>query len=402
MKLRRIPEDFEVFEYNTLPVGGRGEFAVYELQKTGWTTLDALDRIARELSIPRYCISHAGLKDRHAVTSQWITIRRGPRTNYANSGFSLKYQGQASRAVTSSDIAANRFTIVLRDLPAGEQAALETALEDIRGRGIANYFDDQRFGSWIPDQGFIAEPWIRGDYEEAFRRAFAARHPEDDAAERTEKEILLEHWGDWPTCKQLLTRSHRRSIVTYLCDKPLDFKGAWARVNAELRGLYLSAFQSHLWNQIVSDFFALSAPPDERFEIHLKSATLTTPGSSGSHKSLKAEGNLCPLPSARVALAAFPNPEQAAATLSRLGWSLPDLKVKFPRDRFFSRQQRPMQTMLPDLSGSFAPDELTPGQLKWTLRFQLPRGCYATMVIKHLLTRASGACLSSHTLPVDE
>jgi tRNA(Glu) U13 pseudouridine synthase TruD len=61
-----------------------------------------------------------------------------------------------------------------------------------------------------------------------------------------------------------------------------------------------------------------------------------------------------------------------------------------------------MQTQLPDLSGSFAPDELTPGQLKWTLRFQLPRGCYATMVIKHLLACVRDVCLSPLSLPADE
>ena len=68
--------------------------------------------------------------------------------------------------------------------------------------------------------------------------------------------ILRRLWGDWPACKQQLPRGHARSLVDYLAQHPGDFKGAVQRLRPELRGLYLSAYQSHLWNHMLVDWLS--------------------------------------------------------------------------------------------------------------------------------------------------
>ena len=73
--LKCRPEDFqveEILEPQLLPVG-KGLFRVYRLKKTGWTTADAIDSIARSSSAPKNEIRSAGRKDRHAVTIQFIS-----------------------------------------------------------------------------------------------------------------------------------------------------------------------------------------------------------------------------------------------------------------------------------------------------------------------------------------
>ncbi len=386
MKLRRHPEDFEVIEKSSLPISHVGVFAVYELHKRGWTTLDALDRLARQLNVPRKSVQHAGMKDRHAVTTQFITIRNGPKRSFDDDSLTLTYLGQSSRAIEAEDITENQFRIVLRALTEEEHKRAAAAIPEVQQAGIPNYFDDQRFGSWFPEQGFIATAWIRGDYEKALRLTFAEPEPLDDAEEREQKSILREHWGNWLECKSLLSRSHRRSIVTYLCDHPTDFKGAWACVNGDLRGLFLSALQSDLWNQIVSDRFATLCASEELSTLQLRTGPVYVPRqlSPEARKSLWQER--CPLPSARLQLQDFPDPEQTEQTLTRCGWTLRDLKVKFPRDRFFSRSQRAVILPVHDLRGQFSRDELDAGdRTKLTLQFGLPRGAYATMLVKRLL-----------------
>ena len=252
MKLRRHPEDFQVTEVNTLPLQTQGPFAAYRLQKRSLTTLDALDRIGRTWGIPRRHLTHAGLKDRHAATTQTITIRGGPPQAWESEEVTLTYLGQAPRATTAQDIVSNAFRIVIRSMALHEIAKATEALHEVAVEGFANYFDDQRFGSLPPSQEFIAAAWIRGDYERALWLAFAEPLKKDSSRERNQKAVLREHWRDWTTCKTSLRNSHARSIVTYLCDHPEDFRGAWARVKSSLRGLWLSAFQSHLWNGIVS------------------------------------------------------------------------------------------------------------------------------------------------------
>lgn len=384
MKLRRLAEDFRVDERNTLSWGAQGPFAAYRLTKSHWATLDALEHLARVLRVPRRNLAHAGLKDRHALTTQLITIRHGPRRSLEDGSLALTYLGQAARATGPDDIQANAFRLVLRSLSAQEVTVARQALADLRQDGLTNYFDDQRFGSYFPDQGFIAEAWLREDYERALWLTFAAPQPDDDAHEREQKSLLRAGWGDWPACKQQLGRSHRRSIVTYLCDRPGDFKGAWGRVNADLRGLYLSALQSDLWNCIASEFFATHCAAEQLHPVELKTGLLHVPRGLTPAQRERFAQTLIPLPSQRVRLEPGPLADLIHGALARRGWSLDKLKVRYPRDRFFARSLRPVLLGLDDLSGAFAADELDPRKEKLTLEFTLPRGAYATMVVKRL------------------
>lgn len=385
MKLRRQTNDFIVQEENNLPLVRTGKFAVYELRKTGWNTLDAIQSLAIQLKRPVHDFSHAGLKDRHAETTQWITIQNGPTRNFKTENISLEYLGQAERGTTAQDIVSNRFTLVLRSLNAVERASAESALPTIRNAGIANYFDDQRFGSYIPGQPFIAEHWIRGEYEKALWLTFAERHPQDDGAEREQKDLLREHWGDWKQCKAVLSRSHRRSIMTFLDDRHDDFKGAWACVNSEMRGLYLTAFQSHLWNRMLNRLFHLHCEPTQLTECHLKTGAFLIPTSLTIKQQSTLHQVEMPLPSARLKL---DDPQLLGlinTTLTELGWRLQDLKVRHPRDRFFPKASRRAMIPVNGLEAEFAVDELSPEESKLTISFSLPRGCYATMLVKRLM-----------------
>jgi tRNA pseudouridine13 synthase len=152
MKLKQRPEDFCVDELTDAQGGEGGDFAFYRLEKTGWTTPDALAAIRRRWNIDHRHLSYGGLKDRHAVTSQYLTIFRGPQRDLSHPGIRLRYLGQRAEPYTSQHIRANRFRITLRAM---SEVALEralAALDEVRAVGLPNYFDDQRFGSVGPDR----------------------------------------------------------------------------------------------------------------------------------------------------------------------------------------------------------------------------------------------------------
>ena len=115
MKLKSLPDDFEVEELSEFPLGN-GPFAVYLLTKRSLGTPEAITAIADRWNLSRRQISYGGLKDKHAVTRQWITIRNGPRRDMKQDHFTLAYQGQAVREFGPHDIAANRFRVVMRNL----------------------------------------------------------------------------------------------------------------------------------------------------------------------------------------------------------------------------------------------------------------------------------------------
>ncbi len=385
MKLRRLPTDFCVEEENSLPIERTGDFAVYCLRKTSWNTLDALKHVAIHWKFSANSFSHAGLKDRHAVSSQVITIRNGPQRNYESDQISLEYMGQSSRATDSADIVGNHFTLVLRSLSAAERQSAEQAIPEITNAGIANYFDDQRFGSYFPGKPFIAEHWIRGEYEKALWLAFVEPYPGDDQSECEQKAILKENWGDWALCKEKLSRSHRRSIVTFLDDRKDDFKGAWARVNADMRGMYLTALQSDLWNRILKKYLQETCSQDQLIDYSLKTGTVCIPTSLTESQREELHSLLIPLPSARLKLAESPLLKLMEGVLAEAGWKLDELKVRTPRDRYFPKASRAAMIGVDGLEAEFSDDELSEGLSKLTVSFSLPRGCYATMVVKRLM-----------------
>jgi len=221
LKIKRLPEDFIVEELTRFASNG-GAYALYKLTKRSIGTPEVVDEVARRWKIPRHRISYGGLKDKHAVAIQFLTVQNGPRRNLTQSGFELAYLAQSGRPFTPHEISGNRFQIVLRDMSDSALAYALAALPEVRTSGLPNYFDDQRFGSVGMSGEFIARPWCAGDYERALWLALADPHPDDRPDERRQKEILREHWGKWPACKAALDRSHRRSIVTYLADKPPD------------------------------------------------------------------------------------------------------------------------------------------------------------------------------------
>lgn len=384
MKLRQQPSDFRVDEVFDYPIGTHGAFAVYRLHKIGWTTQDALDVVRRHMGCARNRISYGGLKDRHAETTQVISVRGGAPDDVDLEAVRLEYLGQAETPFTSTHIIENQFRIVVRGLTVEQEQVAVQALTRIRQAGVANYFDDQRFGSYVKGEGLIAEPWIRGDYERALWLAFAAPSEFDRAPERQDRQRLRERWGAWAEVCAELRPSHRRSIVTYLRDHPTDFKGAWSRVRRDRRGLYLSALQSFLWNELLSAWLKEKCPAEQLVEFGLKTGPVVGIRSLDDNNASELRPLMLPLPSARTVIEDPGVREFVERTLSRLGWGIDELRVRFPRDCYFSKESRRAVVSPRNLDWVGEDDHLNPGRRQVTLAFALPRGSYATMLIKQL------------------
>lgn len=386
MKIKRLPEDFQVAELTEFAASG-GPFALYRLSKQSLGTPEAIDEIIRRWHIPRPRLSYGGLKDRHAITQQYVSIRNGPRRNLSEKNLELCYLGQCDRHFTPRDIAGNRFTIVIRDLSEAGLAAAKVAVGETARDGLPNYFDDQRFGSVGESGEFIGRAWCRGDFERALWLALADPNPDDPHSEREQKRILRENWGRWPECKQALARSHRRSVVTYLADKPPDrpdYRGAFARLKVDLRGLYLAAFQSFLWNRMLARFSSRTIAPENRADIALKLDTVPFFTRLDDEQRTLVHSTELPLPSARLHLEEGPVLALIEEILSEVGLELRELRVKYPRDSFFSKGSRSAAIRVGNLLSDTAADELYPHRHKLILSFDLPRGSYATILVKRL------------------
>lgn len=391
MKVKQQPDDFRVDEVTDVVPDEGGDFALYRLDKTGWTTPDALAAIRRRWQLDWRRVSYGGLKDRHAVTSQFLTVYRGPQRNLSHERITVTYLGQRREPFTSADIRANRFAITLRSLSAQDVDRIVEAVDEVIRAGLPNYFDDQRFGSVGEKREFVAREMVFGRFERALWLALAAPYEFDRADARREKELLRSRWGDWPGLKALLPRGHARSLVDYLVSHPTDFKGAVARLRPELQGLYLSAYQSYLWNRMLAEWLVRTFTPEKLVEIDLKLGRVPAPVRVPQEKLGEWKSLTLPLPSARLK----PDPTAAwaeivEAVLREEGLTLPELKIKGLQKPFFSKGERDGCILLAACEHQPGPDELHPGRQKLLMRFELPRGSYATMLVKRV-TRECGS-----------
>jgi tRNA(Glu) U13 pseudouridine synthase TruD len=159
--IRRTPNDFRVEERQTAEFHASiaadrtpsHPFAAYTLEKISLATPDALTFIARALKIPREAVAAAGLKDRHAVTVQVITIDaaafrgRSPE-RYETESWRLTRLGFVPRAADATIIARNAFTIVVRSLDkrSADELVRRASLvrDDEGGLLFVNYFGDRQ------------------------------------------------------------------------------------------------------------------------------------------------------------------------------------------------------------------------------------------------------------------
>jgi tRNA pseudouridine13 synthase len=385
MKLKEQPEDFHVEELTDVKPAEQGPFALYRLEKRGWGTPDAIQAIRRRWKLEPRRLSYGGLKDRHAHTVQYFTVFHGPQRNLTHQGVSVEYLGQVVAAYTSKDIRANRFQITLRALQPEEALTAQHVVEALRLDGVPNYFDDQRFGSVGEKREFVARLMVLGRYEDALRLALAAPYAYDRASQKQEKAILRTCWGDWPLCQERLPRGHARRLVNYLVRHPDDFRGALARLWPELRTLYMSAYQSHLWNRMLARWIEQVCRPDQIVQVRLRLGMLPMHRVLDENQRAILVGSQLPLPSARLKIE--PSDARLAlieSVLAEEGLKLDELKLKGFREMYFSKGERAALCLPAHFQYEVGVDERHAGRQKLVLAFELPRGSYASLIVKRV------------------
>lgn len=149
--IRSSPEDFRVVERPLYLPCGQGEHLYLRITKRELPTPDLVLRLSSTLGIKAMQIGVAGLKDAHAVTTQYVSVQGVPEAMIARIKpderiLEVEVLGRHRNRLRTGHHAGNLFTLVVRQVAPGSQQIVTTVLERLRRRGVPNYFGPQRQG----------------------------------------------------------------------------------------------------------------------------------------------------------------------------------------------------------------------------------------------------------------
>lgn len=173
---RATAEDFRVEECLDFALQGEGEHLWLWIEKRDLSTLELARRLARACEVTQRDIGYAGMKDRVAVTRQWLSVhlpgREAPADlaeRLADTPVTLLEQQRHPRKLKRGVHRANRFTLRLSGAVV-DDPRLEARWQRLIEAGVPNYFGPQRFGpggrNLSKARAILAKGWRKRDDRE--------------------------------------------------------------------------------------------------------------------------------------------------------------------------------------------------------------------------------------------
>jgi len=385
MKLRVKNEDFRVDEVSTINIESTGPYAVYELKKAGWNTLDSLARAARALGVPHSIFSYGGRKDRHALTTQVVTARSNRDLSIDHEGCTLTFLGRSSRPMGPDLIKSNKFEITLRSMSNEEVSTVDQREYFVSRFGCPNFFDDQRFGSMDSRRGFVAERILKRHWRGAVDLFLTAHSKDESAEQRERREFYAANWDDWASLARGAKAQFEHDMIRELNQKPPNYLGALQAIPAPDLSLLFAAYQAYVWNEMLRRYLGRLEIPLGQYPGDAGPYLFYAGLSDSQFEKLRA----LQIPTAGSKITSQ-DPEVEVlydSVLLEKGLDRGDFNLRRLRQAYFKSVQRAAIVIPQGFSLDEAEaDETYEGRLKMTLKYDLPRGAYGTMVVKALLT----------------
>lgn len=252
--IKQRAEDFAVQEIPLYEPSGAGEHVYCEIQKTGLTTFEAVNRIGAALDVSTRVIGYAGLKDARAVTRQilsiWGTTEEAVMA-LKLPGIAVLWAARHVNKMRLGHLAGNRFVVKIRNVQATDVVKVRPMLDLLQKRGMPNFFGEQRFG-YRGNNDKLGAAVVRGDARELLKLLLGTPNEETDDRKTQHARAAFDK-GELDQAMRLYPRHHgmERRILARLIKtgKP----GAAARaVDHKLCRLWVSALQSRMFNEVAA------------------------------------------------------------------------------------------------------------------------------------------------------
>lgn len=395
--IRAKNEDFYVEEIPETYPSGEGPNTWLWIEKNSRTTLDVVLDIARELKINRKQMGFAGMKDKKAVTRQWICISN--KTPEELQGLEEKLHNVKIINITPNQkklrmgqLVGNKFRLMVRGVDDPESATQEAQeiLNQLKERGVPNYYGYQRFGKDRPNTHLVGKALIKGGVKEAVDRYIG--HPYDTEPKHIQEARRFYDEGELEESLESMPSGMRyEKMMLRALIKEMKKKGelteksyilALRSIPKPLSRMFVHAYQSYLFNKAVSERSKLGIDQYVNGDILIDNEEhliheFSEEEIDNQIKKFEAHPS-SPLYGSKVPLASGKLGEMEQKVLDEENLKLEDFTVPQMPKLGSHGIRRAMRFRIWDVSAEATEEGVL-------LSFSIPKGCYATAVLREVM-----------------
>lgn len=339
MNIKQVPEDFIVEEINNIELG-EGLFAIIKVTKISYNTEEVAQIIAKKLKIPRKIIQYSGTKDRNAKTTQLFSIKISKEKainleKESTNELQFKFLGYSKQSLSLGSLKGNKFVITIRNI--AKEFEINT------NKVLPNYFGEQRFSTCNAEIGELI-------IKKEFKRAV----------------ILIKE-----------TTLKNKQLQNTILENEKDPIKVLRNINKMILMIYLHAYQSKLFNKLLSKYVEKNF--SKTFEIEQEQKLCFPKKENNKFVDLK-----IPLPGFGVEVNDIIKDcykkllkHEKINERDFILRSIPGMSLEGTnRNAFINIKNFEFS--------NFLNDELNENKKKIIVKFELPKGSYATTVLKSL------------------
>ncbi len=396
-QIRSKYEDFYVEEIPETVPSGEGPNTWIWIEKVGRNTLDVVLDIARDLHLDRKRMGFAGMKDKKAVTRQWLCISNfepeqieGMKDQFHNVEFLKITQNQKKLRI--GQLIGNKFRILIRDIEDPESAALEAQneMEKLAQVGTPNYYGWQRFGKPRSNTHLVGKALVENDLAKTVGAYIGNPHSDEpewikEAREAYDQGDLEKSYELMPTGMRYERMMLRALLKEQKKKETLDdnsYRKALLSLPKPLSRMFVHAYQSFLFNKAVSERSAMGINKFREGDIVIDNEEHLIHDTSAEELQELIDNfqahPTAPLYGSKVPLAGGALGEMEQKVLDEEQVTLEDFKCpKMPKLGSHGLR-RAIRFKIWDVSAQATEDGVL-------TEFSIPKGCYATAVLREIM-----------------
>ncbi len=404
-KLRVYIDDFHVTERFLYPPKKEdGHFTIAEVSARNWETNTLIHEIADRLHVSKRRISFAGNKDKRAWSTQLMSFERIPaqhlsQLNIKDVLFENMYQ--SNTPVRIGDLLGNRFDVIVRNIDAKiEPEQIKKIISPFENwGGFPNFYGIQRFGVIRSITHLVGKNIVQGDFEKATMTYIANPINNENEITYALREEL-EKTRNYVKAFNLYpeTLNFEKAILNKLIQNPYDFISAMKELPKNLLIMFVNAYESFLFNKILSERIRRQIPihraviGDIIFPVR-KNVIINEIIPVKESNIDKINTQLIKKKAVVTGLLVGYDTVFADGEMGEIEHSVIDSQKINPQDFIIpeipflssSGSRRPLLALMSFLEWTLHFDEVSKEQQALSLHFELPKGCYATALLREII-----------------